>query len=430
MNHSQRSVVCMGEAVDPLRCAAILVPGTQPQRSRGLPWRGPGRWVLLASTCAILAACAGGAGRQARQAASPATPSSVEIGSTEIRLYPLPARLVTACEKAGRRVPILCPSTFPRRTVEPPSPLVSQQLDFGPGLYGVELGYSAPYEDAPERNRPDRFLHFVVLARTGTGTYSLEQAEILGPRRFGDRQGTLYYVPVESLHYEHYVFVWREREVEYQASLHSWDDEDAAIALLRALVSRLVPPDELPRPPSADVVFAALSERPDRLPTLRPGAQCPLSGAIELQGIPTEAALGPGTAVKKLDEGPIYLAFPAIPRNLDLFPPSSQGWRAATILVVSKPSYGGPVLLRGRRLDGEGDIAFGPSRVESELRLPSAPWDERMTSIVVWGRTVHPRPGWRLAIAQVHMQAGGCYGVQVDGDSFTYAIQFYATWQD
>ena len=117
--------------------------------------------------------------------------------------------------------------------MEPPSPLVSQQLDFGSGLYGVEAGYSAPYEDAPDKNRPDRFLHFVVLARTGAARYSLEGAESLGPRRFGDRDGSLYYVPVEGLHYQHYVFGWREGRVEDQASLHTWDDEDAPIELPR-----------------------------------------------------------------------------------------------------------------------------------------------------------------------------------------------------
>jgi hypothetical protein len=165
-----------------------------------------------------------------------------------VRLFPLPARLLAACEKAEKEVPILCPAVFPRRTAEPPSPLASQQLDFGRGLYGVELGYSAPYDNAPKKNRPDRFLHFVVLARTGTATYSLEQGNVLGPRRFGDRQGTLHYEAGFSVHYQHYVFQWEEGGVEYQASLHSWDDETLAIELLAALVSSLAPPDELRRP--------------------------------------------------------------------------------------------------------------------------------------------------------------------------------------
>jgi hypothetical protein len=229
--------------------AGLLAVRNQPTRFQGDPSRGSWPWAVLASAWLMLAvACAGGVEGGAKQGTSPqTTPSGVEPAGPRVLLYPLPARLVTACERARRRVPILCPSTFPRRTVGPPIPVVSQQLDFGSGLYGLELGYSAPYEGAPRKNRPDRFLHFVVLVRTGRARYPLEGPESLGPRRLGDRQGILYYESLSSVHYQHYVFVWREGGVEYQASLHSWDDEDAAIELLEALVSSLVPPDELPQ---------------------------------------------------------------------------------------------------------------------------------------------------------------------------------------
>jgi hypothetical protein len=177
-------------------------------------------------------------------------------------------------------------------------------------------------------------------------------------------------------------------------------------------------------------VFQVLSQRPLRLPSIRKGDPCLFSGAVHLRGIPAEAALGPGTGTDGLDEGPVYLAFPAIPRNLDLLPPTREGWRNATILVVSRESYGGPVLLRGGRLDERDNILFpGSSGKERMLRLPSGEWDEQRPDLSVWGRTVSSEPGWRLAIADVLFRTGGCYGLRLDGSSFSYVILFSATWQ-
>jgi hypothetical protein len=176
--------------------------------------------------------------------------------------------------------------------------------------------------------------------------------------------------------------------------------------------------------------FQMLRERPVRLPALREGEPCPLSGAIELPGIPAEAGLGPGTGPGKLSEGPVYVAFPSIPRNLDLLPPTRRGRRTATILVTSRESYRGPVLLRGRRLAGGADIDFATSSVgRPELRLPAGPWEERMGRFRVWGRAVDPEPRWRVAIVDVSLGTGGCYGFRLDGSSFSYAILFSATWQ-
>jgi hypothetical protein len=155
-------------------------------------------------------------------------------------------------------------------------------------------------------------------------------------------------------------------------------------------------------------------------------ATCPFSGAIELPGIPAEAGLGPGTDdVERLIEGPVYTVFQAIPRRLDLFPPTRDGWRSATILVVSRPSYRGPVLVRGRQLDGPSSVGFGAvSQKERDLRLPAGPWDERRRRLRVWGRRVHPRKDWRVAVSQILMREGGCFGLQVVGTSFSYPIRF------
>ncbi|HWC32190.1 MAG TPA: hypothetical protein VG709_03600, partial [Actinomycetota bacterium] len=158
-----------------------------------------------------------------------------------VELFPLPAKLHRSCREAAEHAPILCPSVFPRRAVEPRSPPVAQQLPFDEGLYGLELGYSAPYENAPRRNRPDRFLHFVVIAQRGPAAYAVG-AEPLERATIGERHGRLSFVTEFSVHYDHVVFEWREDGVRYQASLHAWDDRRATTALLRALVATLRPP--------------------------------------------------------------------------------------------------------------------------------------------------------------------------------------------
>jgi hypothetical protein len=190
------------------------------------------------------------------------------------------------------------------------------------------------------------------------------------------------------------------------------------------------------RPASA---FPLLQRRDLRLPELRPGtcsSSDPLdpgrfSGAIHLPGIPAEAGLGPGVDLESLTRGPIYTVFPAIPRALDLFPPEIDGWRRATVLVVSRSSYRGPVLLRGHQLDGLAPIAFGRAGgKEWELRLPAGSWDERRTPLRVWRRTVRPREGWRVAVSTMLLRRGGCYGFQIDGLTFSHVIRFYAIWQE
>jgi hypothetical protein len=186
-----------------------------------------------------------------------------------------------------------------------------------------------------------------------------------------------------------------------------------------------------PRPASTTQPdpFAKLRARPLRLPARRRG-NCSLSPqlsrATELPGIPAEAGLG---------AGPVYVAFPAIPRVLDLFPPERNSpleksrWRSAETVWVSEPAYDGPVLVRGRQLDGANRIGFG-TRVspERELRLPAGSWVEGRP-LRAWGRRLHTRKGWRVALAYVRIRAEGCYAFQVDGESFSVRIGFYTALQ-
>jgi hypothetical protein len=181
---------------------------------------------------------------------------------------------------------------------------------------------------------------------------------------------------------------------------------------------------------SAEKVFLTLRGRELRFPDVAKG-RCPFAGAIHLPGIPAEAGLGPGTDPEDLYLVPVYTVFRGIPRILDLFSPTRDGWRSARILVVSRPAYTGAVLVRGDRLDAPGPVGFGPApERERELRLPFGPWEEARDPVHIWGRTARPRAGWRVAVAEMSMRAGGCYGLQIDGLRFSYPITFPVLWQE
>lgn len=198
-----------------------------------------------------------------------------------------------------------------------------------------------------------------------------------------------------------------------------------------------------------DRPFAELARRPLRLPEVNPAGDCPTAAAISLRrmesergGIPAEAALGPGDATRAglrlLRRGPVYVAFQGTPRFLDFFPPedstSNGQWRSAEVLWLSRPSYRGPTLVRGRQLDGRARLGFGDqSRPRRQRRLPPGSWMEERRALRAWGQTIKPRKGWRAAVSTVRIAPTGrhqpCYGFQVDGKGFSYPIVFWAVLQ-
>jgi hypothetical protein len=101
------------------------------------------------------------------------------------------------------------------------------------------------------------------------------------------------------------------------------------------------------------------------------------------------------------------------------YPPQPQQlwyeskWSGQKVLWIGRPSYRGPVLIRGRQLDGPNDIRFGsglnPGR---EMRLES-----------VGGSSPG---GWQNKPSYTRLRAPGCYAWQVDGTTFSRVIVFEA----
>ncbi len=83
------------------------------------------------------------------------------------------------------------------------------------------------------------------------------------------------------------------------------------------------------------------------------------------------------------------------------------------MLWIGRPSYRGPVLIRGRQLDGSHRLRFENGLTPAtEMRLRSV------------GRS---SPGcWQNRPSYTRLRAPGCYAWQVDGTTFNRVIVFGA----
>lgn len=92
---------------------------------------------------------------------------------------------------------------------------------------------------------------------------------------------------------------------------------------------------------------------------------------------------------------------------------SSGGWVYVKVLWVIPPSYGGPVLIRGRQLDGTHWLGFDRgSRPLRELQIPP--------------RASIEARGWRgfPSYTRVRAAGSGCYAYQIDGTTFSRVLRF------
>ena len=154
-------------------------------------------------------------------------------------------------------------------------------------------------------------------------------------------------------------------------------------------------------------------ERPLRVPTIARGSACPTTppdpgGDLTRFGF-AGTAWGRGPAYPGgLDRGdgrPVLL-------YLDPIPPTSgfygSAWFGNKVLWMVDARYTGPVLIRGRQLDGPNRLRFETGRVPPrEL-------------------TIQPRPGPRGRPSYTRVRVSGCYAYQVDGLGFSYLIVFEA----
>ena len=198
------------------------------------------------------------------------------------------------------------------------------------------------------------------------------------------------------------------------------------------------------QPPTAVDGFEILERRPLDLPhvdlqgrSIRQygvagrcveGRGVPVNAPVLREVVPEVAALGPWPPGPSHTRGPVYAALTeGAPRIVFLSAVrrrvrASRSWLVRT-LWISRPSYNGPVLVRGRRLDRPGTLGFGTTTPPREsLRLPAGAW----TGIRVdpGGEEVHAQAGWRVAVMPTQIRQPGCYAFQVDGLGFSYTLAF------
>jgi hypothetical protein len=148
------------------------------------------------------------------------------------------------------------------------------------------------------------------------------------------------------------------------------------------------------------------------LPHLAAGTRCPISPPARKVDPNEAAALGPG---------PIYLvslfAHKAVmpfvePSRTGLFGGSS--WGGQVLKWIGAPSYHGPLLVRGRKLTGRDGLGFGAGKIPLvEMDVPP------------FGAHMNPG-GWQLWGGYARLRSPGCYGLQVDGTTFSEVIIFRA----
>jgi len=143
-----------------------------------------------------------------------------------------------------------------------------------------------------------------------------------------------------------------------------------------------------------------------RLPTVQAGRPCPASAGVSVNN-----SFFVGVA---LGRGPVH-PIPAADGDLrhGVVVLSSHtgrpGWLAFKTLWFSEPSYQGPFVIRAKRLDGSGPVAFGETPTLAPLVVPA-------------GETLNSGAGYRTAPGGTWVKTPGCYGWQIDGLNFSNVI--------
>jgi hypothetical protein len=150
-----------------------------------------------------------------------------------------------------------------------------------------------------------------------------------------------------------------------------------------------------------------------RLPSVSRGQACPVSRGRSFHTSQFQViALGDGLVLPGITVNRPADAASA-KRGLLRFQRQQRGWFRLKTLWFARPSYQGPLLIRGRRLDAPGQIVMGEGPTVIDPQLPPGP-------------TVNDYNSWRTWPGGTYVRAPGCYGWQVDGENFTTVIVFRA----
>jgi hypothetical protein len=149
--------------------------------------------------------------------------------------------------------------------------------------------------------------------------------------------------------------------------------------------------------------------RPLHLPKLASSAACPVSHVD--RRIPWKRTNIFGGA--GIGRGPVY---PGLPSAFFMATRDEQyggPWFGTKVFWYVLPTYRGPALIRGRRLDGPQKMGFNGGKMPlPELRI-------RTNETVSWDGQP---PGSRGVPSAARVLRPGCYGLQIDGTTFSRTV--------
>jgi hypothetical protein len=153
--------------------------------------------------------------------------------------------------------------------------------------------------------------------------------------------------------------------------------------------------------------------RPLELPDVAAGERCPVSEIDESVDWESANIFG-GSGI---GPGPVYpgLGGTDPPGRFYVKRVGDGRWLGGKLFWYADPSYTDRALIRGRRLDGRGALRFDNRRSRS-LRI-------RRNSEISWDGQP---PGSRGRPSGVYARSTGCYGVQIDGTTFSITVVFRA----
>ncbi len=152
-----------------------------------------------------------------------------------------------------------------------------------------------------------------------------------------------------------------------------------------------------------------ITVRPLDLPTLPPGAACPVSPQQVAHDLSSQFGYG-----KAVGAGPVYALMGEMPGGVLSYSQSysqshyKDGWAAFKVLWMAKPQVSGNLLIRGQQIDGSNRIGFGiGDYADSALQ-----WE------------VASQSGWASLPSEIQIRAPGCYAYQVDSQKGSEVIVF------
>ena len=167
--------------------------------------------------------------------------------------------------------------------------------------------------------------------------------------------------------------------------------------------------------PHWDAIVLALEQRPLQLPRLDPDSACPEPSIRSVEGYDFEV----------IGVGPVY----SLPYRLHVSVNGSSryarnGWHWNKVVWARDPQYTGPVVIRGRQLDGPATLRFQwikvghPASELAQSSLHVSPYSLESS------RLTDGSGSWEEMMTWVVVRAPGCYGVQIDGVDFSNTIVF------